>query len=290
LKEVNTQEELGQTTRDQHGFGFTGTDEIINNDEINIIEEYEEEYEEEDLEDQPLLKILEEMEQQVILDIEVNEHYTQLKDQQIYHATVEEIKRNTLNGINKCPHANKDIDDECLYCVEDENLYRQMELIPEPLFQSTNIEDTDLTEKQQQQLDELLAEYQDLFDTEVPGKTDIIQHEINLETTKPIALKPYYRRSPLEKEFIQDEIDKMLRQGIIKPSDSPWTAPVVVVKKKGGKLRFCVDYRQLNKVTTKDQFPLPRIDDLLDTLGKAKYFSTLDLASGYWQVEIKPED
>ena len=111
-----------------------------------------------------------------------------------------------------------------------------------------------------------------------------------METTKPIALKPYYRRSPLEKEFIQDEIDKMLRQGIIKPSDSPWTAPVVVVKKKGGKLRFCVDYRQLNKVTTKDQFPLPRIDDLLDTLGKAKYFSTLDLASGYWQVEIKPED
>ena len=136
----------------------------------------------------------------------------------------------------------------------------------------------------------MLAEYQDLFDTEIPGKTDIIQHEINLEDTKPIALKPYYRRSPLEKEFIQDEIDKMLRQGIIKPSDSPWTAPVVVVKKKEGKLRFCVDYRQLNKVTTKDQFPLPRIDDLLDTLGKAKYFSTLDLASGYWQVEIKPED
>ena len=114
LKEVNTREELDQTARGQHGFGSTGTDKIINNDEINIIEEYEEEYEEEDLEDQPLLKILEEMEQQVILDIEVNEHYTQLKDQQIYHATVEEIKRNILNGINKCPHANEDIDDKCL--------------------------------------------------------------------------------------------------------------------------------------------------------------------------------
>ena len=135
-----------------------------------------------------------------------------------------------------------------------------------------------------------MTEYHDLFDTEIPGKTDIIQHEINLETIKPIALKPYYQRLPLEKEFIQDKIDKMLRQGIIKPSDSPWTAPVVVVKKKDEKLRFCVDYRQLNKVITKDQFPLPRIDDLLDTFGKAKYFSTLDLASGYWQVEIKPED
>ena len=82
----------------------------------------------------------------------------------------------------------------------------------------------------------------------------------------------------------------MLKQEIILPSESPWSAPVVIVKKKGGKLRFCIDYRQLNKVTKKDQFPLPRIDDLLDTFGKAKYFSTLDLASGYWQVEIKPED
>jgi deoxyuridine 5'-triphosphate nucleotidohydrolase len=286
LKEVNTREELGQTSRGQNGFESTGTDKLL-----NILEEYEEKYEEKDLEDQPLLKILEEMEQQVILDIEVKEHYTQIKDQQIYHATVEEMRRNALNGNNKCPHTNdEDNNENCLHCVEDEELYRQMELIPEPLFQSTNIEETDLTEKQQQQLDELLAEYHDLFDNEIPGKTDIIQHEINLEDTKPIALKPYYRRSPLEKEFIQDEIDKMLRQGIIKPSDSPWTAPVVVVKKKEGKLRFCVDYRQLNKVTTKDQFPLPRIDDLLDTLGKAKYFSTLDLASGYWQVEIKPED
>ena len=185
LKEVNTREELGQTLRGQNGFGSTGTDEIL--------KEYQEEYEEEDLEDQPLLKILEEMEQQVILDIEVNEHYTQIKDQQIYHATVEEMRKNIVTGSNKCPHANdEDNNENCLYCVEDEELYRQMELIPEPLFQSTNVEETDLTEKQQQQIDELLAEYQDLFDTEIPGKTDIIQHEINLETTKPIALKPYY--------------------------------------------------------------------------------------------------
>ena len=93
------------------------------------------------------------MEQQVILDIEVNEHYTQIKDQQIYHATVEEMRKNTLTGSNKCPHANdEDNNENCLYCVEDEELYRQMELIPEPLFQSTNIEETDLTEKQQQQI------------------------------------------------------------------------------------------------------------------------------------------
>jgi hypothetical protein len=82
----------------------------------------------------------------------------------------------------------------------------------------------------------------------------------------------------------------MLKQNIISPSDSPWSAPVVVAKKKDGKFRFCVDYRQLNKVTIKDNFPLPRIDDLLDTFGDAKYFSTLDLTCGYWHVEVKPED
>ena len=82
----------------------------------------------------------------------------------------------------------------------------------------------------------------------------------------------------------------MLKQKIISPSDSPWSAPVVVAKKKDGKFRFCIDYRQLNQVTIKDQYPLPRIDDLLDTFEKAKYFTTLDLTCEYWHVEVKPKD
>ena len=73
----------------------------------------------------------------------------------------------------------------------------------------------------------------------------------------------------------------MLKQNIISPSDSPWSAPIVVAKKKDGKFQFCVDYRQLNKVTIKDNFPLPQIDDLLDTFGDAKYFSTLNLTCIY---------
>ena len=77
--------------------------------------------------------------------------------------------------------------------------------------------------------------------------------------------------------------------GVIRPSSSAWDSPIVLVKKKDGGMRFCVDYHQLNSVIKKVTYPLPHIDDLLDQLGKARFFSTLDLATGYWQIQMAPE-
>ncbi len=85
-------------------------------------------------------------------------------------------------------------------------------------------------------------------------------------------------------------LDDMLKQGIIKQASGPWSSPVVLVPKKDGTTRFCVDYRRVNNLTKKDAHPLPRIDETLDALTGAKWFSTIDLVSGYWQVEVEPSD
>jgi hypothetical protein len=105
--------------------------------------------------------------------------------------------------------------------------------------------------------------------------------------TRPIRQPP---RIPLAKQAdVKETLGDMQRHGVIEESDSTWSSPVVLVR-KNGELRFCVDYRKLNDVTKKDCFPLPQIDDTLDTLAGAKWFSTLDLKSGYWQVDVHPDD
>ncbi|UYV79019.1 hypothetical protein LAZ67_17000657, partial [Cordylochernes scorpioides] len=93
-----------------------------------------------------------------------------------------------------------------------------------------------------------------------------------------------------QKSMIAECLEKYSEMGIVQPSESPWSSPVVLVKKKDGSWRFCVDYRKLNKVTKKDVYPLPRNDDVLDSLTGAKFFSSMDLRTGYWQIEIDEED
>ena len=143
LKEVQTREELGKTDRGQDSFGSTGTTQKLKQPELQTIIEDDDEYEDKNLEDQLLLKILEEIEQQTILDIEIYDHYAQIKDQQIYHSTVDEWKTNQLNDTVKCPHFN-DKTQLCLICQSEEELIKQLEIIPKVDKQIITVEDTNL--------------------------------------------------------------------------------------------------------------------------------------------------
>ena len=107
--------------------------------------------------------------------------------------------------------------------------------------------------------------------------------------TTPISIPPY-RMAPKELEELKAQIDELRTKGFIRPSVSPWGAPALFVKKKDGSLRMCIDYRKLNRVTVKNKYPLPRIDDLFDQLGGCEFFSKIDLRSGYHQLRVKKED
>jgi hypothetical protein len=147
-----------------------------------------------------------------------------------------------------------------------------------------------LSDEEFQKLEKLIADYDDIFavDCEDHGRTNKVYHRIDTGDARPIR-QP--RRVPLAKQAeVRDMIDDIQRRGVIEESDSPWSSPVILVRKKNGELRFCVDYRKLNDVTRKNSFPLPRIDDTLDTLSGAKWFSTLDLKSGYWKIDVHIDD
>lgn len=120
------------------------------------------------------------------------------------------------------------------------------------------------------------------------GKTDIIEHRI-VTTGSPIKQK-YYPLSPVKLQALNDEVDRMLELGVIAPSKSPWSNPVVMTPKKDGSLRFCLDARKLNDVTLKDSYPLPYISSILDNLKGARYLTSVDLSAAYWQLPLCDSD
>lgn len=140
-------------------------------------------------------------------------------------------------------------------------------------------------------LEAILMEHVDVFsqDENDLGRTDIIMHHIDTENVRPVR-QPLRRYPPAHLEAISQHVDNMLKQGTIEPASSPWASNIVLVKKKDGSLRCCIDYRQLNSVTKKDAYPLPRIDDCLDAMSSATLFSTFDLRSSYHQVVVAPQD
>ena len=151
--------------------------------------------------------------------------------------------------------------------------------------------DSDVTAPERNELIGILSEYSDCFSKDEfdLGQTTLVKHRIETGCNPPI--RQALRRQPLTHlSEIDRQLTEMLHQGIVEPSSSPWSSNVVIVAKKDGSLRFCVDYRGLNGVTRKDSYPLPRISDCLDVLGSATFFRTFDLRSGYFQIGMDEAD
>ena len=143
---------------------------------------------------------------------------------------------------------------------------------------------------QKKQLQSILIKYGIIFDTSMATTINTtVKHTIEVTNTRPIVQRPY-RKTQEQEKIIADLCEQFHRENIIRPSQSPWSSPVVLQKKKDGSWRFCIDYRKLNEVTVKDNYPLPRIQEILDALAGAKYFSTLDFHGGYHQVPIDEAD
>ncbi|KAF0747216.1 Retrovirus-related Pol polyprotein [Aphis craccivora] len=154
-----------------------------------------------------------------------------------------------------------------------------------------------MNNEEKESIEALCSEYSDIFflEGDTLSCTETIQHEIKMAgTNQPIFQRPY-RLPYSQKKEIDKQIEQLEQDGIISPSDSPWNAPLLIVPKKTDasgiqKYRVVVDFRKLNEITVGDAFPMPDISTTLDQLGKARYFSCLDMASGYHQISLKPEE
>ncbi|MCI00567.1 RNA-directed DNA polymerase (Reverse transcriptase), partial [Trifolium medium] len=151
-----------------------------------------------------------------------------------------------------------------------------------------------LSVENQAVIDELqvVRDFPEVFPDDIPDVPPEREVEFTIDLvpgTKPVSMAPY-RMSTSELTELKKQLEELLEKKFVRPSVSPWGAPVLLVKKKDGSMRLCVDYRQLNKVTIKNKYPLPRIDDLMDQLVGSRVFSKIDLRSGYHQIRVKDDD
>ena len=138
----------------------------------------------------------------------------------------------------------------------------------------------------------VVREFPDVFPDDLPGLPPERKIDFQIELapgTEPISRAPY-RMAPVEFKELKVQMEEMANKGFVRPSTSPWGAPVLIVKKKDESMRLCIDYKELNKVTIRNQYPLPRIDDLFDQLQGAKVFFKIDLRSGYHQLRVHDVD
>ncbi|CAF1350808.1 unnamed protein product [Rotaria sp. Silwood1] len=181
---------------------------------------------------------------------------------------MELLTEHQLNSISRLSHTPHPIEEEQI-CLPD-------------------LSYSDLNDIQKAKLVTLIKQYPQVF-IEKLGRTHLVKHVIELQPGTQSANTQPYRLPPSKKAIVDQQLEEMLQAGHITPSHSPWASPIVLSPKKDGTLRFCVDYRKLNANTIHTAYPMPQVDDTLDSLREAKFIFTLDLRSGYWQVEIDSE-
>ena len=145
-----------------------------------------------------------------------------------------------------------------------------------------------LSKEQEIQVKELLEEFQDVL-TDIPSETNLIEHRINLTSEQPVRTKQYPLPFAMT-ETVKEETKKMLDMGIVEPSTSPYLSPVVLVKKSDQTVRFCIDFRNLNKITVYDAEPIPNPEEIFSKLASSKYFTKIDLSKGYWQIRLTEDN
>ena len=143
-----------------------------------------------------------------------------------------------------------------------------------------------LSQEQRGQLYDVLAEHKDVF-RETPSCTTLLHHDIDVGETKTIKQSPY-RVNPRRAESVKKKLECMLELGLIDAAKSEWSSPVTLVPRPDGSQRFCIDYREVNKLTRKDSYPLPRVEECIDQVGKSKFLTKIDMLKGYWQIPLTP--
>ncbi|GJW55896.1 putative reverse transcriptase domain-containing protein [Tanacetum coccineum] len=194
----------------------------------------------------------------------------------IFHGDGSRNKRGTRLNIISCTKAQK-------YLLQGCHVF---------LAHITIKETGDKSKKKQLQDVPIVKNFPEVFPEDLPGLPHTRQVEFHIDLVPgaaPVARAPY-RLAPSEMKELADQLQELSDKGFIRPSSSPWGAPVLFVKKKDGSLRMCIDYRELNKLTVKNRYPLPRIDDLFDQLQGSSVYSKIDLRSGYHQLKVREED
>ena len=183
------------------------------------------------------------------------------------------------------------VDPDSVVCLDEEDVGKGEEVlqVPDHLLPLLSNIDENLSDSETNKVKELISKYSDCFMTPNGelGKTTLVQHHIDTGNAKPIRQRLRLPPVNIQKD-VDKEVQKLLDQGIIEKSSSPWSSPLVAVPKKDGSLRICVDFRKINTVmVNKDAYPLPKIEECINSLSGAKYYSTLDLAQGYHQAWAK---